>query len=628
MGGLAHSDDAKWRKDAATLPESGSVDGTSREDTSQPQWLRVAFEREEAAYDASLAVWAALLLALTVLGVGSAFMALVWSAVPLAARTLARRVEIASFAIGRRVHAQATSAGVVPRAAAGASLDAPKGWLFLSAYLAGLILPLVVHLQGFMVFFSFFVPLMGRSGTHVPSDVLIAALFGTLMGVAALMGLSVVLLLSNWAKVRNSLLGVLVGSLLFAASPAGFAFSEATPKRLYMVHVARHFHAPAQDSFGDVSHILEASAPASASASPAASTTATAAAAAALATASAAGSTLSEGASIRAARSAMRASMPTTDTALWLISMDFQNMAPLRHVRVPAALMGVAVPPKPAAAAPAAAVGGAAAPAADDDDGLVSLFSLGQVQQCSSNETDTRARLFCDLPYYLPLPPFVQGNMLFGLPESLAPPASLLRPLLSLARVEVLPEPYPSVYTRRRRLHFEVTNGASHMTLYLNHRSGLSRVQAWSFGSSAADSALLGRPTLGTMYQQRPSGHPRELFVYFASGMPVQLGTTDQTQAKLNDAADLLLHAVPAASYSSFASLPRSWSFWLEVADALEDLGGSGTAASDEAPFLDLALASHHLSAERNAFTHSLLPFFPNWLSAVCFTSFHESFRF
>jgi hypothetical protein len=569
-------------KDEASLPGGAGVERTSREDSSQPRWLRVAFEREEAAYDAALTIWAVLLLLLTLLKVGSAFLALSWCVVPLFARTVSRWIEQALFRMQRPASAAATSAGVVP-SPTGEGAHAPKGLLFLCSYLLGMTLPITLFLQSSLVVHSFFVPLMGRSGTVVPSDLLISTLLGTLLAIAGLMALSVMHLLSNWPRVRNILLGVFAASLLFALSPAGFAFAPETPKRIYVVHTARQFHRPGFDSYADRRDLLQLADVATAS------------------TAAVTGE-LSIGAATRVARTETRARMAAKEDALWLISMDSLNMGPLQSVRVPPALIG-------ATATPAAGSNAAA-------DGLVDLFALGTVQQCSKNATDTHARLFCDLPYYLPMPSFVPGNVLFPLPPALGPSPSL-RPRLALKRVEALPPlaAQPEL-VRRRRLFFEVSNGPTHMTLYVNNRAGFSRVRQWSFGASMEESAASGRSTLGSMYERAPA----QLFVFFASGMPLPVAHSNST-----DAAELLASTLPSgADADAFESLPRDWSFWLEVADAAEDVdeGRAGPL------YLDMALAGHYHHADRNKFAQSLAPYWPRWLSPVNFMSFFESFQF
>lgn len=325
------------------------------------------------------------------------------------------------------------------------------------------------------------------------------------------------------------------------------------------------------------------------------------------------GSSSSVGALARAHRSALRDANPPRDTALWLIAMDYQNTAPLRKVRVPASLLGLS-----ASAATASSV---------SEDGLVNLMSLGAAVACASpGIAETTSRLFCDLPFFLPLPSFVPGNFYIPLDASMAPLENL-RPQLRLRRVESVEENSTSSgFTRRRRLHFEVTAGPSHMTLFINNRGGFSRVQTWSLGASLEDSAESGRTTLGNMYEKQGEGNPPELFVYFASGMPLDAYAALQAQEQSGfDAASLLAHAVPSASDDSFAHLPRSWSFWVEVADSIADLGEPGS----ELPYLDLAIAGHYLAPDLNAFVSgAIVPFLPRWITPVWFTSFHDSFRF
>jgi len=609
-------------EDAPMLPAAAANGSVSRLDYTQPAWLRAAFEREEAAYDASLAIWALLLLLLTVAQVGSSFLCLAFVIWPLLARSVARRVEVALHAAttpsrAKQIDAAALtngkSNGSKGKAAAvalvagenrfsGVSLpsqrDAPKGVIFLCAYLGGLALPSVLFLQAGLVVSQFFVPLTGRSGTVVPSDVFLAVIFGVLLASGGMMCLSVVQIVCNWRAARRVLLGVFVASVLFALAPqTGFPFTRDTPKRLYLVHLSREFHQPGHDSAGDVSHLLGA--PVS------------------LATTAAAGTKLSPGAELRALRSSVLADMPRRDAHAWLISMDYVNMAPLRSITLPAEVLG--------REAPAGA--------------KINMFDGARVQACSANATDTRARLFCDLPYYLPLPSFVPGNVLLPIPEHKAP-AAKMRPTLRLERVEDLSSSFSSPATaatgaRRRRLHFVASSLASHMTLYLNNRAGFSRVRQWSFGDSVRRSAELGRDSLGEQYEAK---QPDELFVYFASGIPMPMDSADDTASASTAAAGhtdarALLSLFPkelqgasdAEEAEFFLNLPREWRFWIEVADDVDEEGSSEGAPR---PFVDLALAAHYFAREQNVLPVAMLPHMPSWLSPVFFTSFHHAFQF
>jgi hypothetical protein len=325
-------------------------------------------------------------------------------------------------------------------------------------------------------------------------------------------------------------------------------------------------------------------------------------------------------------------------------------MKPLREIRVPAALLGREV------------AGASAGSGGVDAEGRVGFLDGAQVQSCSLNATETRGRLFGDLPFYLPLPTFVPGNVLIPLPADSMAASESLRPKLSLERVEEMmgssgtttgPDGSTVGLLRRRRLYFRVTNGPSHMTLYINNRKGLSRVRQWSFGDSAARSIELGRDSLGQQYEL---SMPDELFVYFASGMTSHngAGAAGDESAASRDSynisvekpltssspglpdASALLSLLPADSDSAeglaaFGELKREWEFWLEIADDVEEDGGSsqGTnAEEDSKPFLDLALAGHYFARHRNPIALSLLPHMPKWLSPVFFTSFHDSFQF
>ena len=58
-----------------------------------------------------------------------------------------------------------------------------SGLLFVAGYCVGLAPPMVLLSQLLLIIASFFVPLMGRTGTTIPSDVVIAVLVALLLPV-------------------------------------------------------------------------------------------------------------------------------------------------------------------------------------------------------------------------------------------------------------------------------------------------------------------------------------------------------------------------------------------------------------------------------------------------------------
>eukprot|EP01135_Chromosphaera_perkinsii_P003790 Nk52_evm36s255 gene=Nk52_evmTU36s255 len=115
-----------------------------------------------------------------------------------------------------------------------------KKYLFFFVYYFCLIMPTLFLGQLVQVVLSFFIPIMGRSGTVVPSDIVIAALIGIFVALLSSVVSSVIHLDRHWNRTRLVLIGVLIVGLVLAlvSSP----YTSERPKRLFMHHLERTWY--------------------------------------------------------------------------------------------------------------------------------------------------------------------------------------------------------------------------------------------------------------------------------------------------------------------------------------------------------------------------------------------------
>jgi hypothetical protein len=195
--------------DAVASPTSRESDATA--------FALAAADTEHDLFIAAQCFWALLLLAAAVKGLGSGYVALHAVLWPLLVRVL-----------------------LFPRAPRGARLFTPR---LLVLHLCGLIIPAVLLIALLWGTIEFFVPLAGRTGTVVPSDVVIAVLSAMFVVIVGLQPLALTVLDPRYRRTIVALLAVFVLALLSArfVSP----YTAERPKRLFAVHMRREFYSGA-----------------------------------------------------------------------------------------------------------------------------------------------------------------------------------------------------------------------------------------------------------------------------------------------------------------------------------------------------------------------------------------------
>lgn len=104
----------------------------------------------------------------------------------------------------------------------------------------GLLIPLLLFTQLAVVVLYFFVPLMGRAGTQVPSDPIIAVISSILYTIPWLLPLALVHLDRNWKWTR--LYGLIIAAIVLVIASRTFPYSSETPKRVFIQHTERFFY--------------------------------------------------------------------------------------------------------------------------------------------------------------------------------------------------------------------------------------------------------------------------------------------------------------------------------------------------------------------------------------------------
>nr|XP_032808896.1 endoplasmic reticulum metallopeptidase 1 [Petromyzon marinus] len=190
----------------------------------------------ECSFDAALMLWTALLLWLNTKGICSAFLPALWVGFSLAARPVLFGLQKKSL----------------HRAEAAASVGVSPGRF--SVFLAILLPPYLITLYSLWNLYEMFLPIMGRSGTQIVPDVVMAIV--TIASVIVLSSYPVCLVYLMPSAKRTLLSLAAVFLLTFGLVCAGFFFPygndsiRPTPKRLYMQHISRRLH----DASGAVVH--------------------------------------------------------------------------------------------------------------------------------------------------------------------------------------------------------------------------------------------------------------------------------------------------------------------------------------------------------------------------------------
>ncbi|XP_013203543.1 endoplasmic reticulum metallopeptidase 1 isoform X1 [Microtus ochrogaster] len=172
----------------------------------------------EVFFDTSLFVHCAFLVALTYQGFCSAFMSAIWVAFPLLTKLCVYKDFKKHGAQGR----------------------------FIALYLLGLSIPYIYGLYLIWAVFEMFTPILGRSGSEIPPDVVLASILAVCVMILSSYFIKFIYLVKSTKTTMLTLTLVCAISFLLVCSGAFFPYSSSPanpkPKRVFLQHMSRTFH--------------------------------------------------------------------------------------------------------------------------------------------------------------------------------------------------------------------------------------------------------------------------------------------------------------------------------------------------------------------------------------------------
>ncbi|XP_019319285.2 endoplasmic reticulum metallopeptidase 1 isoform X1 [Panthera pardus] len=172
----------------------------------------------EVFFDISLFVHCVSLMALTSQGLCSAFISAVWVAFPLLTKFCTRKDFKQHGAQGK----------------------------FIALYLSGMFVPYLYALYLIWAVFEMFTPILGRSGTEIPPDVVLASILAGCTMILSSYFINFIYLARSTKRTMLSLTLVCVVTFLLVCSGAFFPYSShpasPKPKRVFLQHMTRTFH--------------------------------------------------------------------------------------------------------------------------------------------------------------------------------------------------------------------------------------------------------------------------------------------------------------------------------------------------------------------------------------------------
>ena len=497
-------------------------------------------------------------------------------------------------------------------------------------YMVGLSVPFIFSSQATLTLFRFFIPLTGRSGTQLPSDLFLAVLISIMVCLCTSLSISYVHVDSYWKRSRFILIFYFLVSFLIATQL--FPYAAERPKRMFAQHIER-------TQFGDFDY-------------------------------SSFMGTGEIGQMIDVKKSEGKGKELWSDVGLWLNAFDYWNLEPIAQAGLIDLSKGTKMHCNRNRPLPASST--------TSSPPILDVEAPG-----SSTSGHNESLLYCDLPWYLPLKPFICDGYYF--PDPSTPLPSYLKTSLELTQIMWIREG-DGLNRHRRRLYFEARS-AHHMTLILrNHNSLPTRVVSHGGDQGGEEkNSKSRRPAMildwsfhSDLLRNERLNKSDEFFIYFASGMPegkVMDGessgsgtgkgnqkwsyedgviSVEEAQRQIESlyGEDLKREEIatkefsPSSSFGSVSSVSvpsvysssippvsslaaphtRVWKFWVEVADQ-ESQSSSGIETKTEMDSLDLSLSGHFLefrSPELNTFVSKA----PKWLTSVEWVSHWHGYRF
>ncbi|XP_062456249.1 endoplasmic reticulum metallopeptidase 1 [Rhea pennata] len=173
---------------------------------------------EDVFFDVSLMVWSIALAVFTQIGLCSAFICTLWVAFPLITKLMS--------------HKEFRQKGATIR--------------FIMMYMLGMFVPYLYVMYLSWTVFEMFTPIMGRSGSEIPPDVVLAGLIVAIAMILSSYFINFIYLVKSTKTTLITLTTVFVITLLLVCSGIFFPYSSdpanPKPKRVFLQHTSRRFH--------------------------------------------------------------------------------------------------------------------------------------------------------------------------------------------------------------------------------------------------------------------------------------------------------------------------------------------------------------------------------------------------
>ncbi|OWK01167.1 hypothetical protein Celaphus_00018315, partial [Cervus elaphus hippelaphus] len=172
----------------------------------------------EVFFDVSLFVHCGFLTALTYRGLCSAFISAVWVAFPLLTKLCVQK-DLKQHGAGGK---------------------------FIAFYLLGMFIPYLYALYLIWAVFEMFTPILGRSGSEIPPDVVLASVLAGCTMILSSYFINFIYLVKSTKRTMLSLTLVCTVTFLLVCSGTFFPYSSnpasPKPKRVFLQHITRTFH--------------------------------------------------------------------------------------------------------------------------------------------------------------------------------------------------------------------------------------------------------------------------------------------------------------------------------------------------------------------------------------------------
>ncbi|NXI05924.1 ERMP1 metallopeptidase, partial [Pachycephala philippinensis] len=169
-------------------------------------------------FDASLMIWSIALAVMTQMGLCSAFIGTLWVAFPLLTKLM--------------IHKEFSQKGATIK--------------FIVMYMLGMFVPYLYMLYLSWTVFEMFTPVMGRSGSEIPPDMVLAGFIVIFTMILSSYFINFIYLVKSTKTTLVTLTTVFVVTLILVCSGIFFPYSSDAanpkPKRVFLQHTSRRFH--------------------------------------------------------------------------------------------------------------------------------------------------------------------------------------------------------------------------------------------------------------------------------------------------------------------------------------------------------------------------------------------------